>query len=58
MKDRPLKYPAEADRLIDAITKKLQANRSVLERSINRGRLSWRINKRSGEIEVDLEPKI
>ena len=57
MKDRPLKY-AEADRLIDAITKKLQANRSVLERSINHGRLSWRINKRSGEIEVDLEPKI
>jgi hypothetical protein len=46
------------DQLIDAIIRKLQANRPVLERSIQHGRLSWRTNKRNGEIEIDLEPKL
>ena len=49
--------PEGADRLIIAIVEKLKANRSVLEKSLNRGRLAWRTGK-NGEIEIDLEPKL
>ncbi len=46
------------DHLIDAIVKKLNANRTVLEKSIHYGRISWRLGRKAGEIEVDLEPKL
>lgn len=45
------------DELIEAVIRKLKANRSVLERSLHFGRLTWRVTKK-GDIEVDLEPKI
>ncbi|MBI4302285.1 MAG: hypothetical protein HY664_06745 [Chloroflexi bacterium] len=45
------------DDLIEAITRKLSVNRPVLERSLQFGRLSWRLQK-NGELEVDLEPKL
>ncbi len=46
------------DQLIDSILRKLQANRGILMRSVNYGRLVWRRDKKDGQIEVDLEPKI
>lgn len=48
----------DVDSLIDAIHKKLVANRSVLEKSLHYGRLNWRTEKKSGQIEIDLEPKL
>ena len=58
MKNQSPADPIGVDYLIDAIKRKLEANRSTLERSISFGRLSWRLNKKKGEIEVDLEPKL
>jgi hypothetical protein len=46
------------DDLIKLILKKLEANRPVLMRSVQHGRVSWHFNKRSGEFEVNLEPKL
>ena len=46
------------DQLIEAICKKLEANRSILARSIRAGRISWHHSKKIGEIVVDLEPKL
>ena len=48
----------DVDTLIEAIHKKLVANRSVLEKSLHYGRLNWRTGKKSGQIEIDLEPKL
>ena len=45
------------DDLIEAITRKLEANRPVLERSLHFGRLSWRLQQ-NGALQVDLEPKL
>ena len=42
------------DHLIDAIVKKLNANRTVLEKSIHYGRISWRLGKQAEEIVVEL----
>ncbi len=58
MKDPSTGNSIGVDHLIDAITRKLQANRLILERSMTFGRLSWRFNKKASEIEVDLELKI
>ena len=49
---------ALVDQLIEAIVKKLEANRIVLERSIQFGRISWRRSKGNDVIVVDLEPKL
>jgi hypothetical protein len=49
---------ATVDHLIEIIVKKIEANRAVLVRSVQHGRLSWRFNKKNGEIEVDLELKL
>ena len=46
-----------ADELIRLITRKLQENRQVLERSIEFGRISWRTTK-DGAVEINLEPKL
>ncbi len=55
----PINQPTiTVDHLIDAIVKKLNANRTVLEKSIHYGRISWRLGRKAGEIEVDLEPKL
>ncbi len=43
------------EELIKAITKKLRAHESVLEKS-RHGRLSWRIA--NGEIEIELEARL
>lgn len=48
----------KVDQLIEVIIDKLKANRIVLQQSLAFGRLSWRLNKKNGEIEVDLEPKL
>ena len=58
MKDNTSQTTVMVDRLIQVIINKLEANRTVLVRSVNHGRLSWRLNKRNGEIEVDLELKL
>ena len=58
MRDQPSGGPVNVDSLIEAIKRKLEANRSILERSISFGRLGWRLNKKNGEIEVDLELKL
>jgi hypothetical protein len=58
MKEQMSQSAATVDHLIESILKKLQANRSVLVRSVQHGRLSWRLNKKNGEIEVDLELKL
>ncbi len=58
MKDPSPGNSISVDYLIEAIKRKLEANRSTLERSISFGRLSWHLNKKKGEIEVDLEPKL
>ncbi len=58
MRHQPSGGSVSVDSLIEAIKLKLEANRSTLERSISFGRLSWRLNKKKGEIEVDLEPKL
>jgi hypothetical protein len=58
MKDQTSQSTITADHLIKVIVNKLEANRGVLERSIQHGRLSWRLTKKNGEIEVDLEPKL
>ena len=58
MKDQAPGNSISVDYLIETIKRKLEANRSTLERSMSFGRLSWRLNKKNGEIEVDLEPKL
>ncbi len=58
MKDLSPGNSIGVDYLMEAIKRKLEANRSTLERSISFGRLSWRFNKKKGEIEVDLELKL
>ena len=44
----------DSDELIKAIARKLDSNRSVLQMSINFGRLKWRRSKK-GDFEIDLE---
>lgn len=44
------------EQLIEAISKKLQANRNVVARSIAYGRVSWRL--KNGNVELDVELKI
>jgi hypothetical protein len=46
---------AEVDRLIEEITKKLESMKPVLKRSIEHGRLSWRVKGTGFEIKVTLE---
>ena len=46
------------DDLIEAIQRKLLANRLVLEKSLPHGRLTWRIDRKSKQIEVVLEPQL
>jgi hypothetical protein len=46
-----------ADQLVDAIVRKLEANSAVLQKSLEHGRLSWRIDS-AGRIIVKLEPSI
>ena len=58
MKDRMSQTNELVDQLIDSIMRKLQANRGILLRSVNYGRLVWRRNKKDGQIEVDLELKL
>ena len=58
MNDRISQPTVTVDQLIDAIVKKLEANRAVLGRSIHYGRISWRLDRKAGEIEVDFEPKL
>lgn len=58
MKDQSPGNPIGVDYLIESIKRKLEANRSILERSTSFGRLGWRLNKKNGEIEVDLELKL
>jgi len=58
MKDRDNQANNLVNHLIEAIVQKLEANRTVLIRSLHFGRLSWRRNKKNGEIEVDLELKL
>lgn len=43
--------------LLEAIKRKLEANKSVVAQSLHFGRLSWRTTK-EGKIEVDLELKL
>ena len=57
MKDQSPGNPIGVDYLIESIKRKLEANRSILERSTSFGRLGWRL-KKNGEIEVDLELKL
>lgn len=45
------------DQLVDAIVRKLEANRAVLQKSLEHGRVSWRIDS-AGRITVKLEPTI
>jgi hypothetical protein len=47
----------DVDALIDAICRKLQANREHLKKSLHYGRLVWRI-KKNEEVEIDLELKL
>ncbi len=49
---------AAVDNLIDALVKKLQSNREVLRKSPNYGRLVWRVDRKRGQVEIDLELKI
>ena len=58
MNNRSRQPAITVDHLIDAIVRKLEANRTVLEKSIHYGRISWRLVKNAGEIEVELEPKL
>ena len=58
MNDRMSQTNELVDHLINTIIHKLQANREILSRSVNYGRLVWRRNKKDGQIEVDLEPKL
>ena len=58
MRDRSGQPVITVDHLIDAIVKKLEANRTVLEKSIHYGRISWRLGRKTGKIEVDFEPKL
>jgi hypothetical protein len=48
---------AAVDRLINAITEKLKANKAILAKSLRHGRLGWRKPK-DGEFEIDLELKL
>lgn len=58
MKDQLPSNSTGVDYLIEVINRKLEANLSILERSTSFGRLGWRLNKKNGEIEVDLELKL
>jgi hypothetical protein len=48
---------AAVDRLIEAIVAKLRGKKTVLEDSLEYGRLTWRKRDRGG-FEIDLEPKL
>ena len=58
MDDQPHDNAAAVDRLIDALVKKLRSNREMLRKSPNYGRLVWRVDRKRGQIEIDLELKI
>ena len=58
MKDGRSQTTVTVDDLIEAIVKKLETNRAVLEKSIHYGRISWRLGRKAGDIEVDFEPKL
>lgn len=47
---------SRVDELIRLLTRKLQDNRSMLERSLRFGRLTWR--KKNGKTEVDLDTRV
>ncbi len=49
---------AAVDKLIDALVKKLRSNREILRKSPNYGRLVWRMDRKRGQVEIDLELKI
>ena len=58
MKDqRAPSYPV-VNRIGDAVMKKILANQEIVNKSSSYGRITWRVNKKNGEIEVDLEPKL
>ena len=56
MNDQQRNYDSPVDQLIATVVKKLQANRDVLQKSPNYGRLIWR--RKKGELEIELELKI
>jgi hypothetical protein len=45
------------EQLLEAIKRKLEANKAVVARSLRFGRLNWRTTQ-EGKIEVDLELKL
>lgn len=47
----------EVDKLLECILAKLDANREVLSRSLEFGRLTWHMD-RSGRIEVKIQPEL
>ena len=49
--------PDIAMRISEAIWKKFESHRDIVNRSPNYGRLIWRVKRKNGEIEVDLELK-
>ena len=58
MDDQQKNNFAAVDTLIDALVKKLQSNREILRKSPNYGRLVWRLVRKRGQVEIDLELKI
>lgn len=58
MNSQELNKHSDADLLIDAIYKKLIANRGILNKSIKFGRLKWRRRKETESFEIDLELNI
>ncbi len=57
MKNHQSQSGSSVDEVIDAIHKKLVANREVLIRSLAFGRLLWR-KKKNGQVEIELELKL
>lgn len=47
----------DVERLIEAITQKLTADKAVLARSLRYGRLTWRRDGR-GRLEVKIQPEL
>ena len=50
------RMPTLADRIIAAVTNKMDANRDELNKS-RFGKAIWRVDK-NGKVDVDLEPRI
>jgi hypothetical protein len=48
---------SEVERLITQIVSKLDANRAILARSVEYGRLVWRRDRR-GRIEIKIQPDL